>query len=437
MKRTLYGRLCQWKDDPYRKPLILGGARQVGKTWLLKEFGKNEYKKVAYISCDADSLTKKVFSEDYRTDRILRELSAMAGVDITPGDTLVIIDEIQECPGALTSLKYFCEDAPQIHICAAGSLLGIALQHGTSFPVGKVNLLTLHPMTFSEFVSAAEGEQTADILMKEPLPQVCDLSVRWIQLLRQYYFTGGMPAVVLAHVSGTGVSEVRQMQDEILAAYERDVAKHTDEKTAVRIRQIWRSMVQQLAKDNKKFVYGHIRAGARAKEYEIGLGWLEDAGLIHRIPRVRKAGMPLKFYEDISAFKLFYLDCGLMGALAETPPAQILVGNSIFEEYKGAFTEQYVVQQLMTLEGSSLYYFSADDSRQEVDFMTQAGDRICAIEVKAEENLQAKSLRLFKERHPDCIAVRLAMSDYREQDWMTNLPLYLAERVYEIVGEIE
>ena len=432
MERELTEQLLQWKDRPERKPLILKGARQVGKTWLLKEFGEKYYKSVAYLSCDNNLQARSIFEEDFDIRRIFRDIEAATNTHIVPGETLVILDEIQELPRALQSLKYFCETAPEYHVCAAGSLLGISLHKESSFPVGKVDTLTLYPLSFPEFVLAVEGELAYQRIRKGSFEESKGLRAKWIDLLRQYYYTGGMPAVVKTYIAGKSLKEVRRVQNQILADYRDDISKHTDSRTAVRIHQVWNSIAQQLTKENKKFFYGHIQKGARAKDFELAIQWLLDAGIVYRIPCVRKAGIPLKFYEDFEAFKLFYVDCGLMGAISEAPAKQVLIGNTIFSEYKGAFTEQYVLQQVMASSESSIYYFNSDSSKQEIDFMVQNEDRLLAIEVKAEENLRAKSLKMFHLDHPEAKAIRVSMSDYRKEEWLINLPLYLVSRLFEL-----
>ena len=430
MERELYKSLLQWKNSPERKPLLLKGARQVGKTWLLKAFGKNEYQTCAYINCENTRLINDIFEANFDIKRIIRDISAFSGVNIIPGKTLIIIDEIQEVPRALESLKYFCENSPEYHICAAGSLLGITLHKDTSFPVGKVDMLTLYPLSFKEFVRASEGNILAERLEIGDLDEFSGIHEKLIDLLRQYYYTGGMPEVVMEYLKGNDLRNVRKIQNAILSGYSDDISKHTDSRTAVRIHQIWNSIAQQLTKGNKRFIYGNIQKGARAKDYELAIQWLADAGVIYRVPRIRKAALPLKFYEDFDAFKIYYLDCGLMGAITEAPVEQILIGNNIFEEYKGAFTEQYVLQQLMVYRSSSIFYFDSDDSKQEIDFITQRNDKMLAIEVKAEENLRAKSLKQFKSEHEDAEAVRISMRKYRKEDWMTNMPLYLVHRLF-------
>lgn len=432
MERQLYVKLVEWKNGRSRKPLMLKGARQVGKTRLLEEFGRREFDSVAILNCDKNAAAAALFQNDFDIQRILRGISALTGVNIQPEKTLIILDEIQEVPRAIQALKYFCEDASEYPVCAAGSLLGIRLRGEYSYPVGKVKEFTLYPMNFEEFVWAVEGETVYSALKNGPVEELSQLSARWIELLRQYYYTGGMPEVVYHYVQEHNLETVRELQQQILRDYSDDISKHTDPRTAIRIHQIWQSIAQQLAKENKKFIYGHIEKGARAKDFEIALQWLVDAGLIYRISRVKKGNLPLKFYEDAEAFKLYYLDCGLMGAITEAPARQILIGDNIFKEYKGAFTEQYVLQQLMTVHSSSMYYYHPDNSQQEVDLVTQANDSVYGIEVKAEENLKAKSLKLFHEDYQESQAIRISMAPYRQQEWLTNIPLYLALRMFEI-----
>jgi len=431
LERKLLNDLVAWKNRSDRKPLILKGARQVGKTRLLHEFGMREYEDTATLNCDKSPAALSLFEQDFDTARIIRGISAITGKEIHPGRTLIILDEIQEVPRALQSLKYFCEDAPDYHICAAGSLLGIKIRGEYSYPVGKVNELTLFPMSFEEFVLALEGRTAYNILEQGNMEELSAISDKWVELLRQYYYTGGMPEVVHSYVTDKSVMKVRETQNQILHDYNDDISKHMDARTAIRIHQVLDSIASQLAKENKKFVYGHIQKGARAKDFELALQWLIDAGLVYRISRVTKATIPLKFYEEQEAFKLFYLDCGLMGAITEAPASQVLIGNNIFQEYKGAFTEQYVLQELTSFHHNKIYYYHPENSQQEVDFLTQADDTVYGIEVKAEENLKAKSLKLFSEQYPEATAVRISMSGYRKQEWMTNIPLYLVPRTTE------
>ena len=424
MEREAYKKLVQWKRDKHRKPLILNGARQVGKTWLLKTFGVSEYKKTAYVNCEKNKIMKDLFQQDYNMERIIRVISALAEVDIEPENTLIILDEIQSIPDGLASLKYFCEDAPQYHIAVAGSLLGIALHERTSFPVGKIDMIRIFPMNFEEFVLAMGQTNMLNILRQRDYSSMKSLEPQFRDMLRQYYFVGGMPAVVSAYSNGEGPNKIRSIQEQILFDYSKDFSKHAPAREVPRISMIWQAIPPQLAKDNKKFIYGAVKKGARANEFEIAIQWLIDMGLIYKVNRIKKPAIPLKFYEDFSAFKLFMLDCGLMGAISETPAGLILSGSSIFEECKGAFTELYVLQQMMSIDSLSVYYYSADDSRSEIDFIVQKGDRIIPIEVKAEENLKAKSLKQYIINNPDLKGMRFSMSPYRDQEWMENIPLY-------------
>lgn len=423
MRRGIYNQLVEWKNKPNRKPLIINGARQVGKTYILREFGKNEYPKLAYFSLDRDDKAAEVFRTGGKTQDILMALSAISGTDITPGDTLVVIDEIQDCPEALETLKFFCEDAPGVHVVVAGSLLGLSLHGGVSYPVGKVEELRLYPMTFSEYLSAAGKEQLAEVIRQGNWSVMAMVSGELTVLLRQYYYVGGMPAVVLAHVEGRGPNEVRQIQKQIIQDYRRDFSKHAPAREVPRINMVWDSIPAQLAKENKKFVYGTVKKSARASEFEMAIQWLIDAGLAYRVMRVRSPRMPLKFYEDMNAFKLFMLDVGLMGAMADTPADDMLIGDGVFSEYKGAFSELYVFTQL-TATGLPLYYHSVDNSTIEIDFITQLHGKVVPIEVKAEVNVKSKSLRTFVSNNPELKGLRFSMLPFKEQDWMTNIPLY-------------
>ena len=423
MERSIYSSLKKWKDSPTRKPLILQGARQVGKTYILKEFGAREYSEVVYINCDDNNDMQNMFV-DYDVDRIIRSLSAISGVSIKPSTTLLILDEIQEVERGLASLKYFCEKAPEYHVAVAGSLLGITLHEGTSFPVGKVDMLYMYPMDFEEFLLAMGKEQLVELLRSNSWTALTPLRGMLTELLRQYYFVGGMPEAVKAYVERGDIWEVRSIHSKIIDAYRNDMSKHAPKQQVQRINMVWNSIPSQLARDNKKFIYGALRKGARANDFEIAIQWLVDSGLVHKVHRITKPVVPLKFYEDMSSFKLFLLDCGLLGALSETPPEQILIGDNVFEEYKGAFTENYVLQQLKSLPRTFVYYYSNDNSTLEIDFVVQHDTHIIPIEVKAEENLRAKSLRQFVIDNPGLHGVRFSMSDYREQDWLTNVPLW-------------
>lgn len=427
MERLILQKLIAWKESQSRKPLILDGARQVGKTWVLQEFGRRHFSSFAYFNCDGNDKLKEIFSGGFSKDRIIRDLGLVSGIPLTP-DTLIILDEIQEIPEALTSLKYFCESAQEFPVAAAGSLLGLSVHSGTGFPVGKVDILKMYPMTFSEFIWALRGIEAYKVISEERPDSFGTLHTTFKECLRQFYFTGGMPEAVAAFVGGKAPDEIRTIQNAILYSYNKDISKHASPKDIPKIHMVWDSIPQQLAKENKKFIYGAIRTGARAKEFENAIQWLSDAGLVYKVNRVRKAEIPLKFYEDFEAFKLFTLDCGLLGAMTSTPAEQILVGENIFEEYKGAFTEQFVLQQILPTLESKPFYYSADDSKQELDFLLQNGKSMIPVEVKAEENLRAKSLRQFVKEHEGIHGIRISMSPYREQDWLTNYPLYLAER---------
>lgn len=423
MERSIYSSLKKWKESPTRKPLILQGARQVGKTYILKEFGAREYSEVVYINCDDNNDMQNMFV-DYDVDRIIRSMSAISGISINPSTTLLILDEIQEVERGLASLKYFCEKAPEYHVAVAGSLLGITLHEGTSFPVGKVDMLYMYPMDFEEFLLAMGKEQLVELLRNNSWAALTPLRGMLTELLRQYYFVGGMPEAVKTYVERGDIWEVRSIHSKIIDAYRNDMSKHVPKQQVQRINMVWNSIPSQLARDNKKFIYGALRKGARANDFEIAIQWLVDSGLVHKVHRISKPVVPLKFYEDMASFKLFLLDCGLLGALSETPPEQILIGDNVFEEYKGAFTENYVLQQLKSLPRTFVYYYSNDNSTLEIDFVVQHEAHVIPIEVKAEENLRAKSLRQFVTDNAGLHGVRFSMSDYREQDWLTNVPLW-------------
>ena len=422
MERLAYKKLLGWKNNKNRKPLILNGARQVGKTWLLKDFGEKEYESVAYINCDETKDLKAVFS-DFNTDRLIRAFSAISGVNIKPENTLIILDEIQIIPIGLTSLKYFCENAPEYHIAVAGSLLGIGLHEGTGFPVGKVDQINLYPLSFKEFLLALKKDQIYNAIQTHKWEELSSLSSIFIDLLRQYYYVGGMPAVVQAYATNHDIFEVRNIQSQILSDYRLDFSKHVPKDILPKVNMVWDSIPAQLAKENKKFIYSKIRKGARAKEFENAIQWLVDAGLVYKVLRVSKVEKPLKFYEDFDSFKLFILDLGLLGAMTEVDAKDVLVNNNAFTEYKGSFTEQYVLQELQSLE-KRVYYHSKEHSELELDFVIQ-NYNVYPIEVKAEENLKSKSLRTIYTENNQLKPVRFSMAAYKEQDWMVNVPLYL------------
>lgn len=425
MKRKLYNQLVEWKNNPSRKPLVLEGARQVGKTWLIKEFGRNEYDDMVYINCANNEFARNLFQRDLVPQRIIRDIVAETGKRIVAGRTLIVFDEIQDAPRGITSLKYFCEDSPEQHVIAAGSLLGVVHHPNESYPVGKVNILRLFPMTFEEFIWAKGNEPLADVLKKCEWDSMEVLHSKLEDWLRQYYYTGGMPEVVLDWVTNEDVLTVREIQNKIIVSYSNDISKHAGTETE-RIRMVWNSIPAQLAKENKKFIYGALKKGGRAKDFEIAIQWLVDAGLVYKIHRCKSPEIPLKFYEDFDAFKLYLLDVGLLGALAETPAGQMIVNNDVFKEYKGAFTENYVLEQLVP-EDLIIYYFSKENSKVEIDFLVQKESLIIPIEVKAEENVKSKSLNQFvtiDNAGKGLKGLRCSMKPYIDQGWMENIPLY-------------
>ena len=426
MKRRLYNSLIKWKVNPSRKPLVLEGARQVGKTWLLKEFGKNEYDNLVYINCADEPFAKSLFVSDLVPKRIVRDIVANMGQQITPGKTLLFFDEIQEAPQGISSLKYFCENAPEYHVVAAGSLLGVVHHPGESYPVGKVDILRLHPMTFEEFLWAKGYDSLSEILANCEWESLNVLDYKLQDLLRQYYYVGGMPEVVLNWIEKEDVLAVRRIQNGIISAYANDISKHAGLEVE-RIRMVWQSIPAQLAKENKKFIYGAVKKGGRAKEFELAIQWLIDAGLAYKVYNCKKPVLPLKFYEDFDAFKLFGLDVGLLGAMANAPASLMLTSNDVFKEFKGAFSENYVLEQLVTCDNLSICYFCKENSKLEIDFLVQTEKRVIPIEVKAEENLKSKSLSQFVTiDHADknLKGLRCSMKPYADQDWMENIPLY-------------
>lgn len=429
MYRIAMEKLYRWKVSRCRKPLLIQGARQVGKTWLMKEFGRSAYRDMVYINFDSNSRMAELFASDLNTDRLIMGIELYAGKKIDPDSTLLIFDEVQEVPRALSSLKYFYENAPQYHIICAGSLLGIALHEGTSFPVGKVDFLELYPLSFREFLMAVTGTQFAKLLDSQDYKMITSFKQTYIEALKQYYFIGGMPEAVKNFTEERDFYEVREVQKRILAAYEQDFSKHAPLEIVPKIRMVWNSIPSQLAKENKKFLYGLVREGGRAKEYETAIMWLCDCGLVYKIERVKGGGIPLKAYVDQKAFKLFVVDVGLLGCMTGLSPKILLDGNDLFTEFKGALTEQYVCQQLKTLENLSIYYYTNDRGSCEVDFVVDTGERTVPVEVKAEVNLKAKSLKTYYEKYQPEISIRTSMADYRPEEWLMNLPLYAIEEI--------
>lgn len=424
MERHGMEQLVQWNHRKNRKPLILKGARQVGKTWLMKEFGKRYFKYTAYVNFDNNKHMEDVFNLDYDIERIIMAINIETGVKIIPNETLIIFDEIQENPRAIASLKYFNENAPEYAIIAAGSLLGVAIHKGVSFPVGKVDTMELNPLSFREFLLAMGENGLANLIDTMNIELLEAYHDKYVDWLKKYYYVGGMPEVVESFAENKDFQEVRYLQNKIIEMYEDDFSKHTTENELPRIRMVWNSIPMQLAKENKKFFFGKIKEGARAKDFEIAIEWLQDCGLIKKVYKVNKPAIPLKAYIEFSSFKLFLLDVGLLGALSELDAKSILDGNQIFIEFKGALTEQYVLQQLIADTPYTPYYFAETKSEGEIDFVIQKGVNVIPIEVKAEENLRAKSLKVYCDKYKPEIAIRTSMSNYREQDWLTNMPLW-------------
>lgn len=423
MERILMKELVKWKESKNRKPLIIHGARQVGKTWLMTEFGKRYFKDFIYISLDNNPRMKDVFERDYDVRRIISALKIEAGRSFSAEETLLIFDEIQEVPKAMASLKYFCENAPEYYIVAAGSLLGMAMHKGTSFPVGKVDFLFLYPLNYYEFLLASGENSLAELLESRDFPMINSFCDKYREYLRKYMYIGGMPEAVKSYTEEGDVTKVRRIQNNLLLYYENDFSKHAPKEQLPRIQMVWNSIPAQLAKENRKFIYGIIREGARAKDYETAIQWLSDYGLIYKSSRVKKPGLPLISYVEFSSFKIYMLDVGLLGAKGKLSAKTILEGNSIFEEFKGALTEQFIAQELVA-NGTELYYFSAENSSAEIDFMVQKEDQCIPVEVKAAENLRAQSLKVYCRKYNPEIAVRTSMSNYRKEDWLVNVPLY-------------
>jgi predicted AAA+ superfamily ATPase len=427
MYRTAIEDLHKWKAKRNKKPLIIRGARQVGKTWLMKEFGQIAFEKTVYISFDNHQRMKDLFSADLDVERIVTGLELYAGQKIDPANTLLIFDEVQEVPKALTSLKYFNENAPQYQIVCAGSLLGVALHQGTSFPVGKVEFLDLYPLSFTEFLNAMGNGQYVELLQKGDFAMATTFKQTYIDMLKYYYYVGGMPEVVYSFFENKDFGEVREIQQRILDAYEQDFSKHAPHAVVPRIRMLWNSIPTQLAKENKKFIYGLIKEGARAKEYEQAILWLTDCGLVHKVHRVNAPSLPLKAYEDLKSFKLFLVDVGLLSCMVRLNQSTLLDGNELFKEFKGALTEQYVLQQLKTLKGAETYYWTNERGGAEIDFVVDNGSAIIPIEVKAQTNLKAKSLKMYQEKFLPKLSIRTSLADYKHEEWLLDLPLYAIE----------
>jgi len=432
MYRTAIEDLHKWKNKENKKPLIIRGARQVGKTWLMKEFGNIAYTDTVYINFENNPQMAGLFAADMKIDRIITGIEIYNGRKIDPQNTLLIFDEIQEVPAALTSLKYFNENAPQYQIVCAGSLLGVALHPGTSFPVGKVEFLDLYPLSLTEFMMAMQKGQFADLLKNGDLDMAATFKQEYVDLLKHYYYVGGMPEAVQDFAENRDFNSVRDIQQRILTAYEQDFSKHAPSGEVPRIRMLWNSIPSQLTKENKKFIYGLIKEGARAKDYEMSMLWLTDCGLVHKVQRVTKPNLPLKAYEDLKAFKLFLVDVGLLSCQVRLGQTVLLEGDRLFNEFKGALTEQYVLQQLKTVQELGTYYWTNDRGSAEIDFLLDTGTEVIPVEVKAEKNLKAKSLKTYCEKFKPKTAIRTSMSDYKKEDWLTNIPLWAIEIIAKV-----
>lgn len=423
MQRSAYNLLLDWKVKPGRKPLIIQGARQVGKTWLMREFGKNEFAQTVYFNFETNKALHSIFKSGFDTDKIITSLGIIAGFTIDPTDTLIILDEIQSCPEAITSLKYFHENSPEYNIFAAGSLLGVAIHSGVSFPVGKVDFLTVYPLDFPEFLDAMGQSQLVKAIESGDTKLIKNFNDQLIELLKQYYFVGGMPEVVNSFIKDVDYNHARQIQNNILTAYENDFSKHAPVSQLPRIRMVWQSIVGQLAKENSKFIYSILRQGSRAKEFELAIEWLKDAGLIHKVVRVKKPGLPINAYADWSDFKIYLNDVGLMCALGDLSAEIILSGHDLFKEFKGTVSEQFVLQQLIS-QGYHPYYWAPENSQTEIDFLIQKENQVVPIEVKSAENIKSKSLKSYHDKYQPKVCIRTSLAGFKTQEWMQNIPLY-------------
>ena len=421
MKRYAIERLLEWKNGRKRKPLILRGARQVGKTWLMKEFGGAHFDSMAYVNFDNNERMETLFDGDYDISRLIDGLQVESGVKINPEATLIVFDEVQETPKALSSLKYFHENAPEYAIVAAGSMLGVALHQGTSFPVGKVDFQHLYPLSFWEFLEGIGEGSLVELLRKRDWKLISAFGTKFIDLLRKYYYVGGMPEAVAEYAETRDYASVRKIHEQILFTYEQDFSKHAPVNVVFRINNIWNSIPAQLSRENKRFSPGIVRKGSRLNDYELALQWLLDCGLLHKVKQVSKPSIPLISYET-NFFKIFMHDVGLLSTKCELNVKTLLEGNRIFEEFKGALTEQYVLQE-MVAKGVTPFYWSSSGTA-EVDFVFKHGPDIFPLEVKAEENLQSKSLKVYSQKYGPPVSLRTSMKDYRRETWLMNIPLY-------------
>jgi predicted AAA+ superfamily ATPase len=427
MNRLLIQEMLDWKNSKNRKPLIIQGARQVGKTWLMKEFGKQEFEQVVYLNFESSSRLNHLFSVDFNIERIITVIEIETNQKIIPETTLLIFDEIQEVEKGLTALKYFQELAPNYYIVAAGSLLGISLQKNNSFPVGKVDFMKLYPMSFIEFLENSGEQRLVEQIKNKNWDVISSFHEKLVELLRLYYFIGGMPEVVSNYLENKDLEVVRTLQQKIIIGYENDFAKYAPNEIVPKIKLVWNSLISQIAKENRKFIYGQIKKGARAKDFEMAINWLVDAGLVLKVNRIEKPTMPLNAYADFDAFKLFLVDIGLLNAIGNLDKKILLENNSILTEYKGALTEQFVCQQLKIK--TDIYYWVAPNATAEIDFIFQNHNEIIPVEVKAEENLKSKSLKVFVDKFENKNAVRTSMSKFRTENWLTNFPLYAIDGI--------
>ncbi|MDR1345770.1 MAG: ATP-binding protein [Bacteroidales bacterium] len=433
MYRDTIKQLIKWKLDNQKKPLIILGARQVGKTWLIQEFGRTEYKQMVYINFERADKMQSIFQQDLDPKRLITNFEFYSGVKITPEDTLIVLDEIQAAQRGITSLKYFCEEAPEYQIIAAGSLLGINIHPNESFPVGKVDTLTLYPMSFYEFLLAmGEENGLCRILREKRYDSMPIFAEKFKEYLKYYFYVGGMPEAVAAFIKNRDWKKSRQIQNKILENYRSDFSKHAPKEILPRINMVWDSIPAQLAKENKKFIYGVIKKGARAKDFELAIQWLTDAGLLHKIYAVTKPALPLVTYQDFSAFKLYHNDLGLLGAMSKLKIQALLDSGQVFEEFKGSLTEQYIFQQLILNEYFSIHYYPFENGRYELDFIVEnENSGLIPIEVKAGIKLQAKSFKNYCEQYKPAKAIRTSLTDYKEESWMINLPLYAINTINE------
>jgi len=434
MERKEIKNLIDWKNKNNRMPLVMKGARQVGKTWLLKTFGQQFYQQVAYVNFEISSEMKQVFKNDFNLNRILLAIQIETGI-LPNDDTLIIFDEIQECPEALLALKYFYETAPQFHVVSAGVLLGVTLSNQASFPVGKVEFLDLYPLNFVEFLSAIGQNSLIKLLESGDWELIKSYKEKFKEFLKYYYFIGGMPEAVFSFSQNSDFQLVREIQQKILTSYEFDFAKHIPLSILSGVRLVWNIIPSQLAKENRKFIFKNIRQGARAKDYEMAIIWLLDSGLIYKIHNVDKVSVPLKVYEDFNAFKIFVLDIGLLGAMVNLDISALNNSKAVLEEYKGSLTEQFAMQEIQSLRRSKPYYWSLPNSKAELDFLIEHKANIIPIEIKAAENLQSKSLKSFCQKYNPKLSIRCSMSDYRNEGWLVNLPLYAINRLYEVIEQ--